>query len=36
MDEAYGAVHGGIWRAPYEPRSALGLAALLGFANVRG
>jgi hypothetical protein len=36
MDEAYGAVHGGIWRAPYEPRSALGLAALLGFASVRG
>jgi hypothetical protein len=36
LDEAYGAVHGGIWRAPYEPRSALGLAALLGFANVRG
>ncbi|MEO6510108.1 MAG: hypothetical protein ABIO16_03890 [Nocardioides sp.] len=36
QDEAYGAVHGGLWRAPYEPRSALGLAALLGFANVRG
>ncbi len=36
QDEAYAAVHGGIWRAPYEPRSALGLAALLGFANVRG
>jgi hypothetical protein len=33
--EAYAAVHGGIWRAPYEPRSALGLAALLGLGNVR-
>jgi hypothetical protein len=36
QDEAYAAVHGGIWRAPYEPRSALGLAALLGLGNVRG
>ncbi len=35
-DEAYAAVHGGIWRAPYEPRSALGLAALLGLGNARG
>lgn len=30
QDEAYGAVHGGLWTAAYEPRSALGLAALLG------
>ena len=30
QDEAYAAVHGGLWRAPYEPRSALGLAAALG------
>jgi hypothetical protein len=32
-DEAYAAVHGGLWRAPYEPRSALGLAAVLGYAS---
>jgi hypothetical protein len=24
------AAHGGLWRAPYEPRSALGIAAVLG------
>jgi hypothetical protein len=36
QDEAYAAVHGGLWRAPYEPRSALGLAAVLGYASVRG
>jgi hypothetical protein len=36
QDEAYAAVHGGLWRAPYEPRSALGLAAVLGYANARG
>ncbi len=36
QDEAYGAVHGGLWRAPYEPRSALGLSALLGYAATRG
>ncbi len=35
QDEAYAAVHGGLWRAPYEPRSALGLAALLGFAGAK-
>lgn len=35
QDEAYAAVHGGLWRAPYEPRSALGLAALLGLAGAR-
>ena len=35
-DEAYAAVHGGLWRTPYAPRSALGLAALLGFGSARG
>jgi len=34
-DEAYAAVHGGLWRAPYAPRSALGLAALLGYGAAR-
>lgn len=28
-----GAAHGGLWRAPYEPRSALGLAALAGLPS---
>ena len=32
QDEAYAAAHGGLWRAAYDPRSALGLAALLGVA----
>jgi hypothetical protein len=36
QDEAHAAVHGGLWRAPYAPRSALGLSALLGFAATRG
>jgi hypothetical protein len=36
QDEAYGAAHGGLWRAPYAPRSALGLAALLGIGGARG
>jgi hypothetical protein len=36
QDEAYGAAHGGLWRAAYSPRSALGLAALLGFGGARG
>ena len=36
QDEAYAAVHGGLWRAAYEPRSALGLAAALGYASARG
>jgi hypothetical protein len=36
QDEAWAAVHGGLWRAPYEPRSALGLAAVLGYAATRG
>ncbi len=36
MDEAYGAVHGGLWRAPYEPRSAArAAAARLAFARGR-
>jgi hypothetical protein len=35
-DEAYAAAHGGLWRAPYAPRSALGLAALIGFGAARG
>jgi hypothetical protein len=36
QDEARGAVHGGLWRAPYAPRSALGLAAMIGFGGARG
>ncbi|PZS30310.1 MAG: hypothetical protein DLM58_13900 [Pseudonocardiales bacterium] len=31
QDEASGAVHGGLWRGPYQPRSALGLAAVMGY-----
>jgi hypothetical protein len=33
QDEAYGAAHGGLWRAAYAPRSALGLATVLGMAS---
>jgi hypothetical protein len=36
QDEAYAAVHGGLWRCAYAPRSALGLAALLGLGATRG
>ncbi|HVF04401.1 MAG TPA: hypothetical protein VNA20_06150 [Frankiaceae bacterium] len=36
QDEAYAAAHGGLWRSPYDPRSALGLAVLLGMAGARG
>ena len=36
QDEAFAAVHGGLWRAAYAPRSALGLAALLGYGAARG
>ena len=36
QDEAFAAVHGGLWRTPYAPRSALGLAALLGLGAARG
>jgi hypothetical protein len=35
QDEAWGAVHGGLWTTPYAPRSALGLAALLGYGSAR-
>lgn len=35
QDEAHVAAHGGLWTAAYDPRSALGLAALLGFASAR-
>jgi hypothetical protein len=35
QDEAFAAAHGGLWRAAYDPRSALGLAALLGAASAR-
>ena len=31
QDEAFAAVHGGLWRTAYAPRSALGLAALMGY-----
>jgi hypothetical protein len=34
-DEAHAAAHGGLWRIAYTPRSALGLAALLGYAPAR-
>jgi len=36
QDEAHEAAHGGLWRAAYQPRSALGLAALLGYGGARG
>lgn len=35
QDEAWAAAHGGLWRCAYGPRSALGLAALLGTASAR-
>lgn len=35
QDEAHGAVHGGLWTSPYTPRSALGLAALMGLTGLR-
>ena len=35
QDEAYAAAHGGLWTAAYDPRSALGIAALLGVASAR-
>lgn len=34
QDEAHAAAHGGLWTCAYAPRSALGLAALLGTAGV--
>ncbi len=36
QDEAYTAAHGGLWRQPYAPRSALGLAVVLGIGATRG
>jgi hypothetical protein len=33
--EVQGAVHGGLWRAAYDPRSALGLAVVLGLGSAR-
>ncbi|WP_034590429.1 hypothetical protein [Hamadaea tsunoensis] len=35
QEEAFNAAHGGLWRAAYAPRSALGLAALLGWGAAR-
>ncbi len=35
QDEAEAAAHGGLWRTAYAPRSALGLAALLGLGAGR-
>ena len=34
-EEAHAAAHGGMWRVPYAPRTALGLAALLGYGAAR-
>jgi hypothetical protein len=36
QDEAHSAAHGGLWRGAYAPRSALGLAAVLGYRASRG
>ena len=36
QEEAEHAAHGGLWRCPYAPRSALGIAALLGLGAARG
>lgn len=35
QDEAHAAVHGGLWRTAYAPRSVLGIAAVLGSATRR-
>ncbi|HTW02615.1 MAG TPA: hypothetical protein VMF87_20085 [Streptosporangiaceae bacterium] len=35
QDEADGAAHGGLWRIAYAPRSALVLAAILGYGAAR-
>ncbi len=35
QDEAHAAAHGGLWRIGYAPRSALTLAALLGYGAAR-
>ncbi len=34
-EEAQGAVHGGLWRTAYDPRSVLGLAVVLGLGGAR-
>lgn len=34
-EEADKAVHGGLWRGPYDPRSALGIALVLGWGSTR-
>lgn len=34
-EEARDAVHGGLWRTAYAPRSALGLAVLIGLGSAR-
>lgn len=36
QDEAVNAAHGGLWTCAYTPRSALGLAAVLGIGALRG
>jgi hypothetical protein len=36
QEEAHAAAHGGLWRQPYAPRSALGIAVLFGFGVARG
>jgi hypothetical protein len=36
QDEARSAAHGGLWRGPYAPRSALSLAMLFGYTAARG
>ncbi|HUG83852.1 MAG TPA: hypothetical protein VMM13_04765 [Euzebya sp.] len=35
QDEAHAAAHGGLWTCAYAPRSALGLAAVLGLGGAR-
>jgi hypothetical protein len=35
QDEAHAAAHGGLWRMAYAPRTALGLAAVLGYRAAR-
>jgi hypothetical protein len=35
QQEAYCAAHGGLWRQPYAPRSALGIAVLIGLGGAR-
>ena len=35
QDEAHAAAHGGLWRSAYAPRSALTIAALMGYGAAR-